>query len=239
MTVAIALLLAATATLTLSGCKWVKFPTFSGTSTLALNGATNLTAEIVQSIGELTVSASTAPSRTVQADVTYAPESWKPVVTSSVNASDAVFRMVSPRDADRLPFGYTHNTWAVTLPTGVMTRLSLELGVGRSVVDLRGVDLSTLSVRTGVGDTTIDLSGTRSNDVTVQLMAGVGNLTLRLPRSMGVKVTTPEKGVGNLAALGFDQAGDTLTNAAYSGTGPKMVISLVRGVGNVTLEMTD
>jgi hypothetical protein len=239
MTVAIALLLAATALLTLSGCKWVKSLTYTGTSTLPLNGATSLTAEIVQSIGELTVSASTAASRTVKADVSYAPESWKPIVTMSANASDAVFRMVSPSDADRFPFGYTHNSWAVKLPTGVMTQLSLELGVGRSVVDLRGIDVNSLSVRTGVGDTSIDLSGARTKDVTVQIVAGVGNLTLRLPRGVGVKVITPERGVGNLSAPGFDQVGETLTNAAYSTTSPQIVIALVRGVGNVTLEVAD
>ena len=239
MGVSVALLLALAALTVMTGCRWVKFPTFTETTSIPLRGATTVTAQIQQSVGELTLRASAVPTDGVQADFTYAPEDWKPDVVTSSEASSASFRISSPASDGRSWFGYMRNTWVITMPTGVKTDLGLDLGVGTSTVDLRGIDVASLSVRTGVGETSIDLSGTRTHNVTVRVQAGVGNLTLRLPRTISVKVTTPEKGVGNLSAPGFIQNGDLLINGEFLVAGPTIDIELVRGVGNVTLELTD
>lgn len=241
MTVAIALLLALMALAMMTGCRWVKFPTFAETESIPLRGATTLTGEIIQSIGELTIRPSATPTDAVGAEFTYAPESWRPSVSRSFNTSDTGFRIESPRDGGNLPFGYTRNSWVITLPGGVMTDLSLELGVGRSVVDLTGIDLTHLRARTGVGDTSIDLSKIDMpiNNVTVRIEAGVGNLVLRLPRTVPVRITTSEQGVGNLSAPGFIRNGDLITNGEFLMAAPTIQIELVRGVGNVTLQLID
>jgi hypothetical protein len=241
MGLAVALLLAFVALTAMTGCRWVKFPTFDETTSIPLRGATELVGEIQQSVGELTVRASATPTDAVGAEFTYAPESWKPDVSISPNLGIAGFRISSPHEGGTQWFVYTHYSWVITLPTGVITDLTLDLGVGNSTVDLRGIDLFRLRAMTGVGNTTIDLSGIRPTvqNPTVRIQSGVGNLTLVLPRDIGVAVTTQEKGVGNLSAQGFDRVGDKLTNAAYGGSDPQMEIEIVRGVGNVTLELAD
>ena len=213
--------------------------TFTEKGSVPLRGATDLTAEIDQGVGDLTLRASSPATDAAQTVFTFSPESWRPEVSSSVAGTLATLNIAQP-DASRTPlFGGVRNTWVITLPTKVATDLTMKLGVGRSDVDLRGIELTRLDVSTGVGDTTIDLSGPRGADVAAHVETGVGKLTLRVPRGVGVEVSGGNEGVGRLAADGFIHRGSTLVNRADSGSGPKMRIDLVRGVGDVTIVMVD
>jgi hypothetical protein len=172
-------------------------------------------------------------------DFVYAPASWEPEVAYTVSGDVGNLSVRQPDNMGVSPFTNVRNTWNVRLATGVPTDLTLQLGVGHSVVDLRGIDLTNLNVLTGVGDTTVDLSGARSSDLGARVEAGVGSLTLRVPRSVGVRVTGRQDGVGHFSADGFTARGDSWVNDAYSGSGPKIEIDLVRGVGDITLVMVD
>lgn len=240
--VALAALIAVTALGSMTACRWVRMPSFTERSTLSLKGATRLAAEITQGVGELSLHASFDPPGAVTTEFTFAPESWRPDVTSSVASDTASVRISQPESSGFSLFGYTRNSWTVTLPAHVETDLRLRLGVGSSNVDLREIDLVRLSATTGVGDTTIDLTGPRTKDLTARIQSGVGNLTVRLPRNVGVKVNMVDKGVGDLSASGFTSQGDSMINAAYAGVtglGPTIEIDLVRGVGNVSLLLAD
>jgi hypothetical protein len=132
------------------------------------------------------------------------------------------------------------NEWVVTLPTGVPTDLKLTFGVGKSDVDLRGLDLRNLDTTTGVGDTKIDLSGPRTSDMTARIQSGIGKLTVRLPKGVGVRINIRDEGIGQFVADGFTLQGtNTYVNAAYSAAGPKIELDLVRGIGDVTLALVD
>jgi hypothetical protein len=216
-----------------------KTKTFTESNEIAIKGAMALRAQITQGVGELKVRGSVRPTDTVGTAFTFAPESWRPDVTSTVDGTSAELSITQPENSHAEFLGTTRNTWTVTLPQGVRTDLKLVLGVGTSDVDLRGIDLANLDVLTGVGSTTIDLSGTRTVDVQALVEAGVGELTLRLPQSVGVRVTSAQDGLGNLSAPGFHHSGTEWTNAAYSGTGPKIEITLTRGVGDVKLVMVN
>jgi len=216
-----------------------KTKSFTESSDIQLQGATTLKAEITQAVGELKVRPSAAATGAVGTAFTFAPESWRPDVTSTVDGTSAELSITQPDNTDAHLFGTTRNTWTVTLPQGVRTDLKLVLGVGTSNVDLRGIDLANLDVLTGVGSTTIDLAGTRTVDVQAKVEAGVGELTLRLPQNVGVRVTSEQDGIGHLSAPGFHHSGTEWTNTAYSGAGPKIEIALTRGVGDVKLVMVN
>lgn len=242
--VATALILVAALAVT-TGCTRVRLQdskttkTFTESNSVPLQGATSLAAVIHQGVGELTIHGSEDATGAVQTTFTFSPENWRPEVTSSVEGTAASLRIEQPSNSDATMFTDVRNSWLVSLPHGVATDLTLELGVGKSDVDLRGVDLTNLDVSTGVGETTIDLSGPRTSDLGARVEAGVGTLTMRLPRNVGVRVSGREKGVGKFSADGFTSQGDTWVNSAYAGSGPKIEIDLTRGVGDVILQLVD
>jgi hypothetical protein len=229
----------------ITGCTRVRLQDDASTKTsteahsIPLQGATSLRVNVRQGVGDLTMRASSATTDVVQTVFTFAPASWRPELSSSVEASAASLRIAQPSSSGAPIFSDVRNSWVITLPKGVATDLSLQLGVGTSDVDLRGIDLTNLNALTGVGDTTIDLSGPRTTDLAAHIEAGVGRLTVRVPRTIGVRVTGRQDGVGHFTADGFVAEGNTWVNPAYSAAGPKIVIDLVRGVGDVTLVMVD
>jgi hypothetical protein len=239
MRVAGALLLTIVAAGVLGGCRWVKLPTFDESRTVELAGATQIIAGIDQGVGELTVRAAAEPTTSVTAKYTFAPENWRPEVSSSVEASTARLQIAQPGIGSTWFFGYTRNEWAVTLPTGVETDLSVKMGAGNANLDLRGIDVVALGANLGAGSLTIDLSGPRSVGLAAHVRLGAGEITIRVPRSMGVAMTLREKGVGDVTAEGFTAAGDRWTNPAYSGAGPKIEIDVTRGAGDVNLVLAD
>jgi hypothetical protein len=237
---AIAALLAGT------GCTRVRLQdrpetrSFTRTDAVPLAGAKELQTELRVAVGELTVSAESSPTtNAVTADFIYSPESWQPEVEYGV--ADGVGKLIvrQPDDLSSTPFGHADNTWDVRLAGGVPTTLRLRLGVGKSDVDLSRIDVTDLDAVTGVGDTTIDLTGSRPHDVDARVEAGVGRLVVRLPKNVGVKVNGRQDGVGNFSADGFTADGNSWVNGAYSGSGPKIRIDLIRGVGDVTLLLAD
>jgi len=125
------------------------------------------------------------------------------------------------------------------LADGVPINLCLALDVGTSIVDLRGVDVRGLEITTGLGDAAIDLSGPRTADMKGSIQTGVGETTIRLPERTGVRVTGADAGFGELYADGFMLDGRDYVNASWDEPGPKMLIYLQRGVGDVRLVSVD
>ena len=124
------------------------------------------------------------------------------------------------------------------MPAGVPTDLEVNLGVGESELVLGKLDLERLDVKMGVGDATIDLSGA-SKSLNADINAGVGELVLRVPRSVGVRVTGRQDGLGDYEADGMRIEGDAYVNDAYGTSPVTLDIALRRGVGDVTVEMVD
>ena len=237
--------LAIVALATTTGCTRVRLTddpntrTTTDTKTVALGGATSVEAEIRMGVGDLRLSTEPTTTDALSARFEYAPVSWKPTVDYSVSSGVGQLLVEQPNTTDVGVFRDTKNSWELKLAGGVPTRLTLRLGVGSSKVDLRGLDLSSIDAVTGVGDTTIDLSGPRTKDLTGRIEAGVGRITVRLPRNVGVRFTGRQDGVGNFTADGFTAEGTSWVNDAYSGSGPKIDIDFVRGVGDATLVLVD
>jgi hypothetical protein len=236
---AVALLLALVTLTATTGCRWVKFPTFTESKTFSIQTVPNVRADIEQGVGELTVRPAAGMDAPLQADFTFAPESWRPVTSSSTEASTAVVRIVQPSDAGFNIFGYTRNVWNISLPIGHRTDLTVRLGAGNANVDLRGVDLTALDAEIGAGDLTLDLSGGRLYDLTARIRFGAGNVTVRVSRRVGIRVVLQEKGVGNMTFDGLRSQGDVYVNDAYAGSGPKIDVLISRGAGNITFELVD
>ena len=209
------------------------------TKTVTLDGATTLKTDVTMGVGELTLSGSETSGTAMTGTFVYAPATWLPEVSYSVEASTGMLSVRQPKNTSVQLFGNVKNTWDVRIAKNVPTDLHLTLGVGSSDVDLRGVDLTSLVVDSGVGETTLDLSGARATGFTGRIDAGVGKLTLRLPRGVGARVTGGNDGLGEFTADGVAVDSDSWVNDAWSGTGPKIDIALNRGVGEVEILLVD
>ena len=206
---------------------------------VALEGAKSLRAQVRMGVGELTLSSEPSSTDAMRGSFTYTPASWKPEVDYRVSGGVGELAVRQPENTRIGALRDATNIWDVRLGGGVPVRLDLQLGVGRSDIDLRGMDVTDLRVRTGVGDTVIDLSGPRTGSTQGSIEAGVGSLLLKLPKDVGVRVTAQEKGVGNFNAVGLHAEGGAWVNDAYDGAGPKIEIEVKRGVGDVTIEVVD
>ena len=228
-----------------TGCTRVRLQDNPATATKTLNksvdlaGATRLSADIAMGVGELTLSGSETTGTAMIGTFVYAPSSWQPAIVYSVEASVGTLSVRQPENTDVPILDSVHNTWDVQIARNVPTDLHLTLGVGRSDLNLRGVDLTALAVDTGVGETTLDLSGPRTTGFTGRINAGVGKLTLRLPRGVGARVTGGGKGLGDFTADGISVNSNSWVNDAWSGNGPKIDIALNRGVGQVEILLVD
>jgi len=208
------------------------------TSTVELGGATKLAVSVRMGVGELEVSGASAAASALEAVFTYAPAAWRPEVTHTSNGELGVLGVCQP-ECDGRPLGDVRNRWQLRLADGVPINLCLALDVGTSIVDLRGVDVRGLEITTGLGDAAIDLSGPRTADMKGSIQTGVGETTIRLPERTGVRVTGADAGFGELYADGFMLDGRDYVNASWDEPGPKMLIYLQRGVGDVRLVSVD
>lgn len=227
-----------------TGCRRVRLADEPGSTTEAKavprGDVTRLDATIRMGAGEMTVSSDASSPAAMNATFTFAPTGWRPDVSYTTTAGVGTLRVEQPDSPGRpiAPDRYV-NVWNVTLGGGVPTDLDLTLGVGKSDIDLRGLDLTALKVLCGVGNATIDLTGPRTTDLKARIETGVGNTVVRLPRAVGVKVNGRSEGIGHLNANGFTIQDDSWVNDAWSADGPKLEIDLVRSVGNLTLELVD
>jgi hypothetical protein len=219
--------------------------TTTESKTVGLDGAKSLEAEIVMGVGDLRFSGEPSQTSAMEATFTYAPASWKPEVAYALTGEAGSLSVRQP-DPSRTPFpDRARYVWDVKLTGAVPMTLDLTLGVGRSNVDLRGLDLVNgrkigLEVLCGVGNSTIDLSRRpRPTDLSARIETGIGETVIRLPKGVGVRVSGRQNGIGSTGADGFIAQGDAWVNEAYAGDGPKIEIDLVRGIGDVTLELVD
>ncbi len=122
-----------------------------------------------------------------------------------------------------------------------MDRMTIRTGAASLRVD--GVGNGSperMRVEGGVGDILLDLSGAWSHSAEVSITAGVGNLTLRLPADVGVRVTA-EGGLGNIdAGPGLTLSEDgSYVNSAYGNTEIEVLVEVTLGVGGMSMELVE
>jgi N-terminal domain of toast_rack, DUF2154 len=231
-----------------AGCRRVKLADAPGgqdgasnqAQTVPLGAATGLDANVHMAVGSLKLAAG-EPSSTLAlvASFTYPAPSWKPTVDYSVEGTRGTLTVVQPEVSQPPALGDNHNSWTMKLAAGVPTALSLNLGVGESTVDLRGIDVTALKVVSGVGQTRLDLSGPRMHDVTGTIDSGVGEIDIVVPSGVGVRLAGGAVGVGELSAPGFTGTPEGLVNSAWGSPGPKIQLALSRGVGTIKVTSAD
>jgi len=130
------------------------------------------------------------------------------------------------------------NDWDLRLNNEVPLDLSVEMGAGTGDLQLAGLSLTGLDLNLGAGTYTIDLSGDWARDLDAAIDAGATDISVLLPRDVGVRVKV-EAGPHTIEAQGLTKDGDVYTNDAYGASDVTLDINLEAGVGQIRLEVED
>jgi hypothetical protein len=131
--------------------------------------------------------------------------------------------------------GHSDNTWKLKLSESVPVELEIDVGAGRSDLDLAKLDLTRLQLNIGAGQANVDLTGERSKDLQAQIHGGVGEAVVRLPKSIGV-VATVHGGLGSVEVHGLKEEDGEYVNAAYGKSPNTLRLTVEGGIGHIRLE---
>lgn len=206
---------------------------------VAREGAQRVRVDLTMGAGELQVGSSEGSDTVVTGELRY-PESWPIDVDYEVQDAQGVLR-IEPQERSSMTrdlFG-TEARWELDFARQLPYEMNVTLGAGDSELDLGDLDLEDLEVTTGVGETMLDLTGARTSDLDVAITHGVGELVVRVPSGVAVRVTGRRGGIGDFGADGFTAQGDAWVNDAWQSSGPRIEIEVQRGVGDVEFELID
>jgi hypothetical protein len=110
------------------------------------------------------------------------------------------------------------------------------MGAGESDLDLDSLTLTGLDLEIGAGKTTVDLTGDYGQDLDVSIEGGVGEATVQLPSEVGVRVRA-EDGLSKINAEGLQREGGSYVNDAYGDSEVILQVDVQGGVGQINLEV--
>lgn len=224
-----------------SGCRRVRIEDtdLAGTdsASIALGDARSAEVDLEFGAGTLVVGSKAASDTLMTGAFETVPERLLPEVDYEVADGIGRLKVTQPPHSAFSAAGY-RNEWDVRLAEGVPMRLEVDAGAGECTLELGGLDLSELSVSAGAGELTVDLAGEWTRDLDAEISGGVGEVTLRVPRDVGVRVRS-QSGIGSVSAEGFRIDGGAYVNGAYGSSPVTLDIDLQQGVGDVRLEVAD
>ncbi len=212
--------------------------TTSATERVDLGDASSAEVSIEMAAGQLTVGSDPAVSL-MEADFDYRPATLKPEIDYTVRDGQGELDVSTPNRPGLNVGPGMRYAWDVRLAQDVPMQLTVGIGAGETSLKLGSLWLTGLQVDLGAGDATVDLSGDPRMDLEADINAGVGELTLVVPRDAGVRIIGYKDGVGSYQADGFKIDGDYLVNDAYGSATVTYDIVLRRGVGDVVIRMAD
>lgn len=206
-------------------------PVETETRSVELAGAESVRVDLQMRAGELILTG--GADNLMDGEFSYNVPEWKPVVDYRVTGT--VGRLKVGQSGGTVHLGDANNEWNLRLNNNVPMELNLEMGAGRADLVLGELSLSRVEVKGGAGDFSVDLTGDWEQDVDVEIKGGVGRLTVRLPREVGVQVSA-KGGIGGINAHGLERRGREYVNDAYGKSDVTVRVDVKGGIGEINLE---
>jgi hypothetical protein len=189
--------------------------------------------DIRMGAGELTLEAGSTDL--MEGTFRYNIERWTPEVDYHVFNKQG---KLSIRQKNRHSFhlGRADNTWNIRLNNRVPMDMAVNLGAGRSQLNLREFSIRRLDIDMGVGDLSLDISGERKEDLNARIEGGIGHGTIYLPENVGI-IAEIKGGLGSIHAPGFHKNGHTYTSDAYGKTAVSIGLHIEAGIGSIELRL--
>jgi N-terminal domain of toast_rack, DUF2154 len=199
--------------------------------TVPLGPEKSVDVQIKMGAGELRVA--NGASGLMNADFTYNVDAWKPEVRYEASHDRGMLTIEQPSGSHNYS-GTKRYHWDIRLNNHVPMDMSVNMGAGKALLNLAGLNLNNFGVNMGAGEADIDLDGVWQHDLAASIHGGVGKLTLHLPSDVGVRATV-QGGLGTIHANGFAKEGDDYTNSAYGNSKVNLNINIEGGIGEVNL----
>lgn len=202
--------------------------------TVDFDDARSVGVELRMGAGELDVTG--GADALMEADFVYSFEEWKPEVAYKVNGGAGELRVRQGGGENISTGDDARNEWALRLGDDVPMDLRVQMGAGESDLDLDSLSLTGLDLQIGAGRTTVDLTGDYGRDLTATIQGGVGEATIRLPGEIGVRVNA-SGGLGRINAEGLRRDGEAYVNDSYGESDVLLDVDVQGGVGEINLEV--
>lgn len=184
-------------------------------------------------VASLDVAASSDASTLVEASVSHQKNE---LINRDYRLSDGTANFELDSDVRTwAPFiAPSEGKWDIKLGSAVPIALTVDSGVGRVDLDLRGLPISSLDLDAGVSATKIRLPDAGPMDVSIQ--GGVGSTTIVIPSTLSARIEG-ESGIGSLNVPGgYRKEGDNTYVSGSSESTDTANVKINVGVGSVNIE---
>jgi hypothetical protein len=172
----------------------------------------------------------------MEADFSYNVADWKPKVSYEVAGEAGELSVTQGSGGGVRLGGDARNEWNLRFNDEVPIDLRVQMGAGESNLDLDSLALTGLTLEIGAGRTTVDLTGDYAQDFDASIRGGVGEATVLLPSEVGVRARA-EGGLGKINAEGLQREGDSYVNDAYGSSDVTVDVDVQGGVGEINLKL--
>ena len=202
------------------------------TKTVALDGAARVEVGLNMGAGEMHLRTA-QQAALLEASFEFNRERNRPEVNYRLFGDKGILEVRHARRRG-VNFGTTRNRWDLTLGQAVPVDLTVDLGAGKSDLDLRGLKLERVEIDMGVGEVNIDLRGPHASGFLVKIDGGVGSAKLALPSEVGVRVKI-DGGLGSVGAHGLTKQSGAYVNDAYGKSPVTIEVDVDAGIGSIDL----
>jgi hypothetical protein len=200
-------------------------------------GAQAVRAELKMAAGDLKLSSGAGGPLLTAAQFSYNVAGMKPEVSYDVTDGRGALVIEEPSTGMfKASPTKARYAWDLKLNGDVPLDLEVNIGAGRSRLDMRGLMLKSLSVHAGVGECDVDLTGDWRGDADVKIEGGMGRVRVRLPRAVGVRAHVLG-GLGAVHTTDLSRDGDYYVNSVYGKSPKTLALDITGGVGEVDLEV--
>jgi hypothetical protein len=217
--------------LLLAGCGFqhaVTGPLRQEPVSIDLGSADRANVELDMGAGQLTIGGGAA--KLIEGTFEYNVDSWKPIVTSSVNGSHATITIKQPENS-RLG-GSQKYSWDLQLSDRALLDLAINCGAGQAHLNMGTLDLRNIEVHMGAGQVDLDLRGKPTRDYDVKINGGVGQANIELPQGVGIWAEA-HGGLGSISVSGLDKRGDHYENDLYDKAKVNVRLEVNGGIGEI------
>ena len=218
-------------TVSLIGC--VAFPARTGPTVrehhaVDRGAAARAQVEIDMTAGELAVKSGVG--KLLEGDFEFNVPELKPALSYAVNGGTGTLK-VSQGSVS----GNYENEWRLSLDETTPLDLVVSLGAGDVELVLGRLNLQSLSIRLGAGDLVVDLRGTPAKSYKASVQAGAGDTRIHLPASVGISASTSGL-IGDSNISGLEKRDGRWINPRAQGSAVVVDLDVQHAIGDLRIE---
>jgi uncharacterized protein DUF2154 len=189
--------------------------------------ATSARVEIDMSAGELAIKSGAA--RLFEGDFDFNVPVLKPAVAYAVDGNTGTLKVSQGSTS-----GNYENSWRLSLDETTPVDLNVTLKAGDANLVVGRINLRRLTVRLGAGDLVVDLRGTPMKSYSVSVQAGAGDTTIHLPASVGISASTTGL-IGDSNVTGLEKRDGRWINPRAEGSSVVIDLQVAHAIGDLRI----